>query len=69
MTGHRNKAMTELLVQAVREGWDYYITETPWPGYFLEAAANYEKKYFGLDLAPEDITLHALRSWGRGSCN
>jgi len=55
LTGHRNKALTNLLLQAVSEGWDYYTSETNWLQEYLEAVTIFEKKHRGASYTADDI--------------
>lgn len=55
LTGHRNKALTNLLLQAVSEGWDYYASETNWLQEYLEAVTIFEKKHRGASYSADDV--------------
>lgn len=55
LTGHRNRALTNSLVQVVQEGWDYYVSETNWVQEYLEAVCQFEKKHEGVTYSSEDV--------------
>lgn len=55
LTGHRNFAATEVLVQAVREGWDYYVSETDCLHDFQEAVTVFQRRFRNVSYDAEDI--------------
>jgi len=55
LTGHRNYAATEILVQAVKEGWDYYPSETDCLHDFQEAVTVFQKRFRDVSYSPEEI--------------
>jgi alanine-synthesizing transaminase len=55
LTGHRNRALTNMLAQAVEEGWDYYVSETHWLQEYLEAVTLFESKHRGVRYSADEI--------------
>jgi alanine-synthesizing transaminase len=55
LTGHRNMAATETLAQTVREGWDYYVSETDCLHDFQEAVTVFQKRFRNASYVAEDI--------------
>lgn len=55
LTGHRNYAATNTLIQVVKEGWDYYPGETNCRYDFKEAVTIFQKRHRNVDYCPEDI--------------
>lgn len=55
LTGHRNRSLQEILAEVVKQGWDYYPTETDCLYDFKEAATVFERRSHNVDYSPEDI--------------
>lgn len=55
LTGHRNRALRDVLIDVVKSGWDYYPSETDALNDFKEAATIYQRRNHGVDYGADDI--------------
>ena len=55
LAGHANHATKEVLVRVVREGWDYYPSDTNCIRDFQEAATTFQKRFRDVVYSPESI--------------
>jgi alanine-synthesizing transaminase len=55
LTGNKNHAMSNYLIDAVKQGWDCYPTETNWEMEYLDAVCYYENKFYRSGYSPEDL--------------
>lgn len=53
--GHRNHALKNILTEVVKEGWDYYPTETNAVADFKEAATIYQRRIHDVAYSTDDI--------------
>lgn len=55
LTGHRNNALRSILIEVIKEGWDYYPSETDCLYDFKEAVTIFERRNRKVGYDPEDI--------------
>ena len=55
LTGNKNRSMSNYLVDAVRQGWDCYPTETNWENEYLDSVCYYENKFYHSGYTTQDI--------------